>query len=261
MTSLYETHVAIKPTGSVRGYASLGSPPGVVLPAALEDLLQGLVGTLSLAPAGILTPWAARTGDVAWTDIVKPDTNISTFAMSEVMLKQAEQALFNTPLPFVLVLTDKIQPTTQLQEILDEAPYELYQTQAVYRQSDAKSIPSIAYVHWLKVKDLDEQPSTPKSMDTVAQEMGGGRLLYGQQVPVESSSIRPAPTMPFSQALVYEASPPVNSTPSTSVPNESVPEYTAATTDPAAKLPWLGVAAVGVGALFATIALGRALKK
>ena len=265
---LYEPYNAIQPTGSVRGYSSLGSPAGVTLPAALEDLLQDLVGTMGWSDAGIVTPWAARTGDVAWTDIVNPDTNISLFSLNAAQLKKAEDVLFGTPLPFVIVLTNTIQPTTKLLEILEDAPYELYQTQAVYSQTDPKAIPSPSYAHWLKVKDTPDQPREPKSMDQVAQEMGGS-LRYGQQVPVESTTMRPAPTLPYSEALVYNSNPPVTTTTSTPSDDEddeepSAPTQTTQATTAAqasARMPWLAMAAVGVGAFFATVAVGKALKK
>lgn len=270
MTRLYEPHVPTQSRGSVLGYASLGSPPGVLLPATLETLLQDLVGTLGWTSAGVYTPWAMRSGDAVWVDIGSPETNIATFAINEAAVKQAQQVLFGTQLPFVLVLTSNLQPITKLQEILEDAPYDLFQTQAVYNQADSKTVPTVSYVHWLRAKDVDEQPRYPKSLDTVAAEMGAGRLMYGQQVPVETSTLR-TPPVSFSTVLAQQSAPPVVSPgwPTTTTPTVPTTDPTTTTTTTTTtasmggdeKLPWLGIAAVGVGAMFATVALGRALRK
>jgi hypothetical protein len=118
------------------------------------------------------------------------------FEISQLKIQQATLALFGQPLPFVTVYTTLLQPTVQVQSILAEAPYELFQTQAVYRQDDPNPIPQIGLLHWLRVKDIGQAPSKPKSLDVVAQEMGG-RLMFSQQVPVESTTIRPMPDIPI----------------------------------------------------------------
>jgi hypothetical protein len=196
----YETTKALKVLGAL-GFDGMGVPFGVSLSNQLAEMLRDMTGELGLAEMGVVTPWATRQSDIQWTEISKPDTNIATFQIDDQKIKLAQDTvLFGQRLPFLTVLTGRIQTTTELQDILDGSMYELFETQAVYRQDDPDPVPNILFLHWLRVLPEDQIPLRVKPMGDVAKEMSG-QLLFSQQVSVESSTLRGAPVMTFAQAF------------------------------------------------------------
>ncbi len=233
----YEISKQRKSLGSALPIDGVGVPQGVSLSTQLAEMLSDLVGSLGLPEMGVLTPWATRKGDLQWQEINKPDTNIATFRIDDAGIQAAQQmVLFGQRLPFVTVLTGQLQTTTELEKILDGSMYELYETQAVYRQDDSDDIPNVLFLHWLRVLPEDQMPRSIKSMGTVASEMHG-QLLYSQQVPVESSTLRAPPGVTFAQAFgVQEPDPlfqptvlpaPAVTQPTTSAPADLQPSSSA----------------------------------
>lgn len=197
----YEISKQRKSLGSALVYEGVGVPWGVPLSTQLAEMLRDLTGQLGLQEMGVLTPWATREGDLKWKEISKPDTNIATFRIDDAAIQAAQQmVLFGQRLPFLTVLTGHLQNTAELEAILDGSMYELFETQAVYRQDDSDAVPNILFLHWLRVLPEDQIPRTPKAMNKVASDMRG-QLLYSQQVPVEASTLRAAPAVSFSQAF------------------------------------------------------------
>lgn len=221
---LYEISKPLRSLGSTVPFEGIGAPFGVSLSNQLAELLRDITGQLALPEMGVLTPWATRKGDLQWTEISKPDTNIATFRIDDAAIKEAQNTvLFGQRLPFLTVLTGQLQTTTELKSILDGSMYELFETQAVYRQDDQDAIPNILFLHWLRVLPEDQIPRSSKSMNQVAGEMLG-QLLYSQQVPVESSTTRAAPAITFAQAFgVQEPDPIFQPTVTTPVVPSSVP--------------------------------------
>lgn len=197
----YEISKQRKSLGSALPYDGVGVPWGVPLSTQLAEMLRDLTGQLRLPEMGVLTPWATRISDLQWKEITKPDTNIATFRIDDAAIQAAQQTvLFGQRLPFLTVLTGQLQNNAELERILDGSMYELFETQAVYRQDDSNAVPNILFLHWLRVLPEEQIPRSPKAMNQVASDMFG-QLLYSQQVPVESSTLRAAPSISFAQAF------------------------------------------------------------
>ncbi len=215
----YEISKQRKSLGSALPMDSVGVPWGVSLSTQLAEMLGDLTGQLGLVEIGVLTPWATRKSDLKWQEITKPDTNIATFRIDDAGIQAAQQTvLFGQRLPFVTVLTGQLQTTTELEQSLNGSMYELYETQAVYRQDDSEEVPNVLFLHWLRVLPEDQMPRSPKGLDKVASEMHG-QLSYSQQVPVESTTLRAPPAVTFAQAFgVQEPDPLFQPTVMTSTP-------------------------------------------
>ena len=179
---------------------ALAAPPGHSLQTNLVELLRGIEDMLGLVELGIYTPWARRDGDLAWTEIHKPDTNVAVFSIDDAQLNRATNELFGQPLPFVAVLTPLMHPMLIAKNASLLTRYEFFETQAVYNQTDSNEPPQIQFLHWYRVRDLGASGGGTMPMSTVAVALGG-RLVFGQQVPVESTTSREAPFMPFESAL------------------------------------------------------------
>lgn len=197
----YEISKQRKSLGSALQFSGVGVPWGVSLSTQFAEMLNDLAGQLGLAEMGVLTPWATRTSDLQWQEITKPDTNIATFRIDDAGIQTAqEMVLFGQRLPFLTVLTGQLQTITELEQILDGSMYELYETQAVYRQDDSAAVPNVLFLHWVRVLPEEQISRSSKSMNKVASEMHG-QLLYSQQVPVEATTLRAPPSVPFAQAF------------------------------------------------------------
>lgn len=250
----FEHYTPMGKFGSVSDFSALGVPPGASVQPQVAELLRDVAEALGLPKAGVVTPWAGREGDLAWKEITSPDTNVALFQITDAKIAEATDVLFGTPLPFVVVLTKAPASIPELQRVVRDSPYDLFETQAVYRQDDTQPVPDIYYLHWLRVKDVADIPRDAKSMDIVAQDMRGD-LMFGQQVPVESSTVREAPAISFEDALQTDVSEPVEDTepPVQETPSQP-PEVSVQ------KTSWVGPIAVGAGVLAATIAIGRKWK-
>lgn len=179
---------------------SLAAPPGTAVSQNLAELLRGVEEALGLVEIGIYTPWAGRQGDIEWKEITSPDTNVAVFQLSDKQLGQAKEVLFGQPLPFVAVLSSLMAPMLAVETAANASPYEFFETQAVYRQSDPGEPPRIQFMHWFRVRDLGASGGGSAPMTSVAATLGG-ELVYAQQVPVEGSTSRLPPSMSFDDAL------------------------------------------------------------
>lgn len=245
--------------GSQAQFSSLGAPPGAAISPQVAELLRDLTTSLGLPDAGVVTPWAGRLGDLEWKEIVSPDTNIATFELTDAKIAEATEVLFGQPLPFVTVLTGELQAVSELHRILEESPYELFETQAVYRQDDSDPVPRILFLHWLRVKDVPDIPRTAKNMNLVASDMHG-QLRFSQQVPVGTSTIRPnPPAISFQEALAAQES--VTVPVPTPGPGPIPPVQEPLPAEGKSKPNLLGPILVGVAVLAATVVAGRGIRK
>lgn len=256
-----EEFTPINQFGTAVGFSALGVPPGVAVQPQVAELLRDVAGSLGLPAVGVFTPWAGREGDIAWREVESPDTNVALFELTDAKINETTAVLFGTPLPFVVVVSEVLFSIAELQRIAEDSPYDLFETQAVYRQEDPNPVPKIYYLHWLRVKDVADMPRDAKSMDSVAADMRGA-LMFGQQVPVESSTVREAPAISFDDALQSEL--PEEGSESTAPSPQPSPEPQPSpqpSPQPGKKGSLLGPIALGVGVLAATVAIGRAMKK
>ena len=166
-------------------------------PHMLEQL-RDISGKLNLAQVGISTPWAARVSDLEWRELKAPDTNVVTFLINDVDMTRAQEAMFGSPLPFVLIKTLDPVSAAALQNALQNTAYEFFESFAVYRQDDPNPVPRIEFHHWARRLDLDAEGRG--SMSAAADQLGGD-LLFGQQVAADSSTIREAPAEIFQTAF------------------------------------------------------------
>lgn len=266
------------PISSIQGLSAsaLGVPPGTAVEPQVAELLRDLAVQLGLKEMGVVTPWATRVGDMSWREIENPDTNIAMFQLTDSQINEATSSvLFGQPLPFVTIATGELQMISEINRILENSNYELFETQGVYSQNDSDPIPTIVFLHWLRVKDLSDQPTrNVKSMDQVAKEMQGS-LTFSQQVPVEGTTTRQPPSVSFEDAFNLQEPAPIDSQPELPGPpnppvtfpgdeDTQVPEE-----DPGlepspvfgVKGSMAGPVLVGIGVLAATILIAKAVKK
>lgn len=196
--ALYSRKVPHNHFGSNIQVQAIGAPPGTSMQPQVLELLRDLPEELNLAQAALSTPWAGKLGDLQWQEIHKPDTNVQTFLIRDEDLQAAQKVLFGQPVPFVVIKTLDPVTNAEMEEALLGSPYDLFETQAVYLQSDPNPIPRIEFHHWVRRRPLETEGG--KSMSLVAQQVGGD-LLYGQQVPVENTSKRQPPAVSFQEAF------------------------------------------------------------
>jgi len=177
------------------------SPPGTSLGQMdAMSLFSEVVSALGLRPVGIVTPWATRISDMEWDNIPRPDTNVMLWELSDGAVNAATEVTFGSPLPFVAIVTRSPMTTEATRQMWQGTAYSPYETQAVYRQDDAKAVPTILFVHWGERIDISNLPKDVLALEPRAKAVGGS-LAFAAQIPVEGSTSRQAPAMPFSQAL------------------------------------------------------------
>lgn len=190
-------------TGSGIGGAPV--PPGTQVPSLpAMEILASAAEQLQLTGAGVYTPWATQVGPDRWEVIERPDTNIATFALSESVLEAIKRLAFGQPVPFVAMLGDAILSPQQAEALFAGTAYQFHESQAIYSQADEQIVPSIRFIHWGELRDRYEGPKG--SVENSAQ-ANGLRLVFAQQVPIETTSHRTAPAMPFSDALAAQFTP------------------------------------------------------
>jgi hypothetical protein len=173
------------------------APPGTSLgdlPAA--SLFSEIVAALSLRPIGIFTPWATRESDLEWEPIERPDTNIMLWQLSDAAIGAVPEVTFGSPLPFVAILTPRLLSVEAVRQLWDGTAYAPYETQAVYRQDDAKDSPSIFFLHWGERIDMAKLPSQVLAIEPKA-DRAGGALVFAAQIAREGSATRREPALSF----------------------------------------------------------------
>lgn len=182
-------------------FSMLPVPPGTSLGQMdAMSLFSEVVAALNLRPIGIVTPWATRSGDMSWEDIPRADTNISLWELSDAGVNAVPEITFGSPLPFVGIVTSQPMTTEQVRKMWEGTAYNPYETQAVYRQDDAKPIPTLLFLHWGERIDMAKLPKDVLALEPRAR-AAGGTLVFAAQVPVESSTERAPPPMTFADTL------------------------------------------------------------
>jgi hypothetical protein len=231
---------------------SIPAPPGTSLgQLSAQGMFAEISTALGLQPVGVFTPWASRTGDVAWDEIKRPDTNVMAWSLSDEQIGQATAVTFGQPLPFVVVATKGPLSQAQVAAMWEGTAYAPYETQAVYRQDDAMPIPTIFFMHWGERIDMGQLPKQVLAIAPRALQVGG-QLLFAAQIPVQGSTTRAAPAMSFDNALTGQLA--INVAPAVPVPTpaaitQPAPPGGAAIQPPATRKLNLGVPiVVGIGA-------------
>jgi len=236
------------------------APPGTSLgdmPA--QSVFSEVTTALGLSSLGIYTPWASRTGDTNWDEIKSPDTNIVLWGLNDAQLNAVTQLSFGSPLPFVAVLTKVPLTQTAVAAMWDGTAYAPYETQAVYRQDDAKGVPTIFFLHWGERIDMAQLPKQTLAIGPRAS-AALGMLVFAAQVPVQGTTSRPPPASPsFQDALQSQmmANAPVTASPSTQAALAPATPAASASSATDLSLP----IAIGLGAATLTYLLWRGGKR
>ncbi len=189
------------------GQEGVAAPPGVTLPSNYpSDILANLMATLQVAQIGIFTHWAARKDNQSW-DLVRqpPETNVLIFGLTDAGMQAATSMMFGQPIAFVAVLCDLNRATglpalQDTEEAFAGTPYALYQSQAIYSQTDAGEPPTIKLLHWAKIRDQGDAAGGSGSMEAAARRLGGA-LVFAQQVEYGYTKRREPPATDFQTAL------------------------------------------------------------
>jgi hypothetical protein len=226
-------------------YATIPAPPGTSLGAMdAQGMFAELANTLQLQALGIYTPWATRSGDTTWEEIKNPDTNVVLWALTDAQVNAVPAITYGSPLPFVAIVTRGPMTQAAVAAMWEGTAYRAYETQALYRQDDAKAVPTITFLHWGERIDMAELPKQTLALQPQA-EASGGALVFAAQIAAQGSTTRALPaTSSFQDALQAQL---VTVTAAPSPLPVSVPAATPVTA--AAEKPNLGLPiAVGLGA-------------
>jgi hypothetical protein len=242
-------------------YTSIAAPPGTSLgDMSAQGVFAELGQALGLRPMGIYTPWASRTGDVNWEEISNPDTNVIAWEINDAQVNSVPTISFGEPLPFIVILTKKPMTEGEVSDMWNGTAYQPYETQAVYRQDDAKPVPTIYFMHWGERIDISKLPKQTLALVPKAQSVGG-QLLFAAQVPSQGSTTRSPPATPNFQSAIEQQmalSVPIV-TPSTPLPPIAAPAP-AAVAAPSGKMNLSLPIAVALGAAVLTFVIKRQLR-
>lgn len=187
------------------GLGAVPAPPGTAMPFDVS-LFGEAIKRLGLTELGILTPWATRTGDVHWEEIKQPPTsNIGIFSLNDNLLEAVPTITFGQRLPFIAVLSESLPTTTQINQAFSRTPYQLYEVQAVYRQTDRNATPRIYFLTWAELRAPGDAEGGGNSVEQTAQALGG-QLVWAQQVGYDATRTRDVPAIPFETAWQQQKS-------------------------------------------------------
>lgn len=195
----YEARV---PDVALDGGAGRANGAGANL--SIETLLSMLRATRPgfahvTSPLGVFTAWAKQTGDVSWDDVT-PAHELIVFPLTDYLLGAADKGAFGHQVPWVGILADRPAKPGIVEDAFNGAPYELLETEAVYRQGDSRPVPRGYILYWAKLRAGVD--GGRESMTAVAKRLGG-RLVFPHEVP-RWQRARPRPMMRFSEAIAYQ---------------------------------------------------------
>lgn len=242
---------------SYEPYAPLGEspfPPGVSLPPGFPQI-GDIAKQLGLKPFGVYTPWATRTSGATWEAVAQPpSTNVAVFAINDSLLAAAQTLAWGQPIPFVALLTEKSVSPEVLTKAFGGTPYKFYETQAVYKQSDASPTPRIHFLHWAESRQPGDSGSGKTGLTQVASQIGAA-LTYAIQVNYNTTASRKPPGVSFQSALESQMASQGPIPPPPPPPNLPPP------TEPPSKASMAGPLLVGAGVAVATFFVVREMRK
>ncbi len=180
----------------------LPSVPG--LPPLPTNIGGFDVGTIlnAVPKLGIYTPWAEQVTDSKWTELGKVDTNVALFPFAQVGQALASFGLGQPG--FVAILSKAPLSLGLAEAAFTQTPYKLFSWLAMYRQDDTKSTPSPEYVYWGQLRDPGDAMGGNSSVELSASSVGA-QVVFGVQLPAESSSARQMPA-PGAFEVAFETS-------------------------------------------------------
>lgn len=201
ITQTYIPTRSINPIGSALGAAGVIGPYGTPTPATnILDVLGDLSSLLGLVEIGVYTPWAARESSITWQEVRQPpETNVSIAGLTDANLRAVVTATFGTPLGWVAILSDVLPSVEVPEQAFQGTPYEFFHTQAIYSQADPKTVPTIRYLHWGRLRDQGDTWGGNANLEPVAAELHG-TLVFAMQVNYDLTRQRAVPSASFEQA-------------------------------------------------------------
>jgi hypothetical protein len=177
--------------------------------------------------------------------------------LTDQALVAANQITLGQGIAFLAILSDSQSNQTTLTNALKGTPYAYYETQGVYRQTDSGDPPRILFLHWMQKRQPGDGESGPKTLEPVAAQLNG-QLVLATQVPGQTSTVRGAPSMPFTVALGLQLG--TGPGPGPTPGPQDIPPVLPNLTPPASH-SWLLPGLVGLGLAVGVFAAVRAARK
>lgn len=192
------------PMVAIEGFGDEHPPMNLGL--AEQTFLELIRAVHRITPLGVFAPWGVQTGSVSWQTLPAPEYNVVVYPVSNALVQQAEKEAFGAEIAVVGVLA----PKPVAKDIADEAfigtPFELLQSEAVYRLDDPQPSPRLYYLFTAKRRDdFTDQNGGKGNLDAVAARLGG-QLVYPLQTP-RTGQERPAPSAPVDTAIAAQQMP------------------------------------------------------
>jgi hypothetical protein len=201
--SVMDKYVPITHTQDERRVVPVPASAGLGQLPSLE-LFEGLPASLGLPEIGVYTPWATRTGDMTWEPgSESPNTNIMVWGLTDQQVNLAQEVGFGNPLPFVVIMTEQPLTNGTIDAMWGGTAYAPYETQAIFRQDDAKPVPTIRFLHWGERIDMANAPQHLRPLEAAAQSQNG-QLSFAAQIEARESTQRDFPALPFDDALTAQ---------------------------------------------------------
>lgn len=218
-----EEYVSVADTGRpCVERARIPAPRGTSLgQMAALDLWNEIAESMNLPFRGTYTMWALREGDMDWQPVPsQPDTNYLVWSINDQAVARARELAFGNPLPYVVILSERLLSTTDVARLWKGTAYEAYQTEAVYRQDDPKATPAMVFMYWGERRDMPAGPEQTLSLDQAAAD-ADGQLVFAAQVASQGTTKREFPGIHFMDAFQMQRTP-LPEEPSPAPPQEAI---------------------------------------
>ena len=219
----YETK-ALQP---FNGIGALGAP--MTMNDEATQAMASLFATLS--PPTTVIPWAVLDESTGQWSSGAPSYRYQLYLVNAAALDTAQRMAFGQPVGFVCVLDAVAHARPS--DLFDGTPWEYFETDAVYDESDAGDPPRIKFLYWGKLRDEGAVQGTASTLEAQVKTIGG-QLVYPLNLSV--TGMRPLPATSFDVALQRQFGVP----PSTSAAS-SVPLSPSQSTAPSSSAPSVGV--------------------
>lgn len=159
----------------------------------ITELLTG-------ATLGRYSPWAEQVSDTTWQEVPR-EWCYTLFPIDQALLQAAEAASFGHPVPFVALLFTQPATLEAIDRALHGSRYVRDISLGIYSIEQPAVVPPVRFLVHTQHRDTlpgDGAGGGPKSIDAVAQELGGQVVFVGQ-TPLPDGAPRPGVT--FQEAL------------------------------------------------------------
>lgn len=176
----------------INGLGALGAPASMN-----DEATQAILGLLTqLQPVATVIPWATLDDSSGkWVPSVTSSVRYQLFSVSAAILDTAQRLAFGQPVGFVCVV-DGVRHS-QPSDLFDGTPWEYFESDAVFDESEVAEPPKIRFLYWGKLRDEGAISGNASTLEAHVKTQGG-QLVYPVNLPVSG---RPLPTTPFDVAM------------------------------------------------------------